>query len=254
MIKQKLRLGSIKHKVLRQSDIILTSAQHRGGRWTTAALGDPHNALCYAYERMPFTPERVVQACCQGLFIDETAAGKFRWTSPKTRYVLLREDFHVPKRVRRYSKKFDTTINADYAATLRACANREKTWIGPTVIKVYEELHRMGVAHSVEAWQDGKLAGGGIGLSIGGYFTLESLFYTVDNASKAVVERLGETLFAKGFEMIDCQVPSFVQQFGSAEMSREDFLQRLSRAIVKHVEPLGASGGQDPDQEPTPIH
>ncbi|MDJ0637632.1 MAG: leucyl/phenylalanyl-tRNA--protein transferase [Paracoccaceae bacterium] len=241
-----MRIKALKGKLKDTFGTAIEATQHRGGQWATAALGDPHNALCYAYERMPFTAERVIQGCSQGLFANETSSGDFRWFSPKKRFVILPESFHVSKRTRGYCKKFEVSVNTDYTATLAACADREETWIGPQIQSVYKDLHQRGVAHSFEARQDGELVGGCIGLGIGGYFTLESLFHRVSQSSKVVMVHLGEVLFAQGYELIDCQEPSFLAQFGAAEIPREEFLSRIARAAIKDCGPptmLSQAGG-----------
>ena len=112
--------------------------------------------------------------------------------------------------------------------------DREVSWITPYIIEAYLELHEMGVAHSVEAWQDGELVGGLIGMAFGSFFTTESLFYCVTRASQVAFVHLSRMLKAGGFVLHDVQeCNAFNTRFGAYEMPRAEFKRDLTRALIR---------------------
>jgi leucyl/phenylalanyl-tRNA--protein transferase len=128
------------------------------------------------------------------------------------------------------------TCDRAFSEVIRGCAaprKNEDTWIGPRFITAYSELHRMGIAHSVECWEKEELVGGLYGLAIGGMFAGESMFYRRPDASKAALAALDNHLRLRGFKWIDSQVPNpFTTRLGAQTITRKDFLQRL-KAVVR---------------------
>ena len=112
--------------------------------------------------------------------------GQIAWFSPDPRAIIPLDDFHVPHGLKRALKRdtFEIRINTAFDAVIRGCAERDGTWISEEIIASYSNLHRLGDAHSVEAWADGRLAGGLYGVAIGGAFFGESMFHEVTDASK----------------------------------------------------------------------
>ena len=162
--------------------------------------------------------------------------GRIGWFSPDPRAVIpLDERFHVPHGLRRVvkQKKFEVTVDTDFASVIRECAKRkEETWISPGIRESYCELHRLGQAHSVETRLAGKLVGGLYGVAIGGAFFGESMFHRATDASKVALVALVERLRASGYVLLDTQwVTPHLQQFGAYEIVRHEYLWRLEQAL-----------------------
>lgn len=185
---------------------------------------------------LDFSPETVLRATANGCFPMANPAGKIEWRCPAKRAVIPVDNFHVRKSLRRVvrSGRFEIRIDSAFDQVIDACADRPETWIIPQLSDVYKELFRMGQARSVEAWQNGKLAGGVYGLCIGRYFVSESQFHRVNHAGKVCFATLFEILRANNFLLHDVQYPSgFLSQFGTVEMERDEFQKQLSVALVQ---------------------
>jgi leucyl/phenylalanyl-tRNA--protein transferase len=131
--------------------------------------------------------------------------------------------------------EFEIRGNTAFEEVMRACTKRrEGTWISPEIIRVYSELHRHGHAHSVEAWQDGRLAGGLYGVTLGAAFFGESMFHRVTDASKVALVALVERLRERGFELLDAQWSTpHLERLGAVEIPRSQYLERLAQAVLK---------------------
>jgi len=163
--------------------------------------------------------------------------GHIGWFSPDPRGIIpLDERFHVSHGLRRVLKRglFEVVYDRGFEAVMEACAERkEGTWISPQIIRSYVNLHRLGHAHSVEAWLDGKLAGGLYGVHIGGAFFGESMFHRVTDASKVALVALVERLRARQFVLLDTQwITPHLAGFGAYEISRREYLWRLQKAVL----------------------
>jgi leucyl/phenylalanyl-tRNA--protein transferase len=173
-------------------------------------------------------------------------AGVFPWSSdpvitwwcPDPRAVFELDTFQAArslrKAIRRHGWLF--TVDRDFAGVMRACAeptpDRPSTWISEEFVASYSELHRQGYAHSVEVWQDEALVGGLYGVAIGGFFGGESMFHRRTDASKAAVAALVDHLRARGFTLLDAQVPTpHLARLGAVEVPRSEYLRRLQRAL-----------------------
>ncbi len=160
--------------------------------------------------------------------------GTVEWYSPDPRAILPLDKFHVPHGLRRTieKKKFEIRVNTRFGEVIRACAKREDTWITREIVGSYERLHELGFAHSVETWQEEKLAGGLYGVAIGGAFFGESMFHRVTDASKVALVGLVERMRARKFVLLDTQwSTSHLVQFGVREIPRTLYLRTLSRAV-----------------------
>ena len=182
------------------------------------------------------TAHQVLHGYSQGIFpmADPDEDDAIFWYEPAMRGVILPEEFHVPKNLRRlYRRKpFELRINSDFRACMAGCANREETWISDEIIEVYTGLHRMGYGYSFEAWKDGVMVGGLYGVAMGKIFFGESMFHSVTDASKIVLVFLVEWMMEHGFEILDCQfINSHLMQFGAKQMPQEEFLVRLRHAL-----------------------
>jgi len=179
-------------------------------------------------------PELLLQGYRLGVFPMAMEDDSIEWFSPDPRAILPLEDFHAPHALRRLLRKrvFETKIDNAFSEVIAACAKREDTWINREIIESYTRLHELGHAHSVEAWKQGRLAGGLYGVAVGGAFCGESMFHRVTDASKIALVALVEHLRARKFVLLDTQwLTPHLQQFGGVEISRHHYLQFLRRAV-----------------------
>jgi leucyl/phenylalanyl-tRNA---protein transferase len=179
-------------------------------------------------------PEILLQGYRLGVFPMAMDDGSIEWFSPTRRGMIPLESFRLPHTARRAWKRelFQIKFNQAFAEVIRACARRSETWINDEIILSYDRLHHLGYAHSVEAWQNGKLAGGLYGVGIGGAFFGESMFHRVTDASKVALAGLVERLKERGFVLLDTQwLTPHLEQFGAIEVSRAKYLQLLDRAL-----------------------
>ena len=182
------------------------------------------------------SPQRLLLAYGLGIFPWYSDDSPILWWSPPRRCVMAPADFHVSRSLRRLlrRKRFTYTFDRAFEEVIRACATTRRasghgTWITPEMIRAYCALHTAGFAHSVEAWDDGVLAGGIYGISLGRAFFGESMFTHVTNASKAAFCVLAQRLQVWEFTLIDCQITNpHLQTLGASEISRPEFLERLA--------------------------
>jgi leucyl/phenylalanyl-tRNA--protein transferase len=182
------------------------------------------------------SPERLLEAYRRGIFPWYDEQTPILWWSPEPRAVFELDRLHVSRRLRRTlrSGRFSVTVNRNFAAVIRACADRpgQGTWITADMIEAYERLHRLGHAHSVEAWQGDVLAGGVYGVAIGGLFAGESMFTRARDGSKVALVALAERLRQRGFVLFDIQfVTDHTKRLGAVEIPRDEYLTRLRKAV-----------------------
>jgi leucyl/phenylalanyl-tRNA--protein transferase len=188
---------------------------------------------------MRLTPDILLAAYCQGLFPMADDAGEIGWYDPHPRAIIPLDAFHVPRRLARRVRSggFEIRVDASFRAVVAACAaprpDHVGTWISPEMIDAYAELHRLGLAHSVEAWRDGKLVGGLYGVAVRGLFAGESMFSRETDASKVALVHLVERLRRGGFVLLDSQyvVGGHMLQFGTVEIPRAEYKRRLREAL-----------------------
>ena len=184
---------------------------------------------------------RLLMAYRMGIFPWFSEEDPILWWSPDPRLVLLPGEIRVSRRLRRTirSKGFTVTADTAFERVIEQCAavrveNGDQTWLTDDMIAAYLSLHRMGYAHSVETWREGRLAGGLYGISLGGAFFGESMFTHVADASKVALVSLCRHLQYKGFDMIDCQVTtSHLISMGAREIPRRGFLKMLESSMKK---------------------
>jgi leucyl/phenylalanyl-tRNA--protein transferase len=180
-------------------------------------------------------PEVLLQGYRLGVFPMAMENGAIEWFSPDPRGILPIDKFHVPHGLRRVLEKkiFEIRLNTSFGTVMRKCAERRDTWINEEIIESYTRLHELGQAHSVEAWHEGKLAGGLYGVSEGGVFFGESMFHEETDASKVALCALIDHLHAKRFTLLDTQwLTPHLQQFGGLEISRRQYMFLLGRALA----------------------
>lgn len=163
--------------------------------------------------------------------------GEIAWFSPDPRAIIpLDERFHISHGLKRVLKqhKFEITFDTDFGAVIRSCAKAHgSTWISKEIIHSYSQLHKLGFAHSVEAWQEDKLAGGLYGVQIGGAFFGESMFHNVTDASKVALVALVERLRKQKFVLLDTQwTTKHLLQFGTYEIPKSEYMAILGEAIA----------------------
>ena len=185
--------------------------------------------------RQTLDPDLLLRAYALGWFPMGTGRrSRIEWFSPDPRGVLPLDTFHAPSRLKRVVRqaRFDVRIDTAFEPVMRACAERDETWITEDIIGSYVSLHRLGFAHSVETWQDHRLVGGLYGVALGGAFFGESMFHTATDASKVALVTLVERLTARGFVLLDTQwVTPHLAQFGGTEIRRSEYLERLQAAL-----------------------
>jgi leucyl/phenylalanyl-tRNA--protein transferase len=184
--------------------------------------------------------QRLVLAYRMGIFPWYSEGDPLLWWSPDPRLLILPEDFHVSRSLKRLIRKgrFQVTFDSAFDRVIDGCAARRPesggTWIVPEMVRAYRQLHHSGFAHSVEAWLDGSLAGGLYGVSLGGCFFGESMFSRVPNASKVALASLVRFVVERGFDLVDCQVTSdHLVRLGGKEVARETFLDMLEKSMEK---------------------
>lgn len=195
------------------------------------------------------TPDLLLAAYCRGIF--PMAGGRddpnVYWFSPDPRAIMPLKDFHVPRSLKRTLRqaRFEIRHDTAFEQVMRGCAaprpSEDETWINETIIDTYGELHRLGFAHSIECWRDGRLMGGLYGLAIGGAFFGESMFRdtTTDrstDASKVALAMTVEHLSQRGFVLFDVQFPNpHLDKFGVVELPRAAYLDLLHDALALEV-------------------
>jgi len=186
--------------------------------------------------RIPSIPEDIlIEAYSQGIFPMGMSNGEIGWFSPDPRGVIPLDDgFHIPHGLRKVLKKkpFELRVNTAFETVMRACADRNETWITDGIIESYCRLHERGLAHSVETWRGNELVGGLYGVALGGAFFGESMFSRTTDASKVALCHLVELLRANGFTLLDTQwVTPHLQTFGAKEIPRPHYLRLLEKAL-----------------------
>lgn len=202
------------------------------------------------------TPEILLKAYSEGIFpmAERRDSAHLYWLSPEERGIIPLRGFHVPRRLARLvrSDHFDIRFDTAFGPVMRACAaaapGREDTWINAEILSLYTALYERGHAHSVECWRGEKLAGGLYGVSLGAAFFGESMFSTERDASKVALVHLVGRLIEGGYTLLDSQfLTTHLAQFGAYAVPRDDYLERLERALEKNArfycpDPAGNSG------------
>jgi leucyl/phenylalanyl-tRNA--protein transferase len=190
--------------------------------------------------RLDLTPELLLKAYSCGLFPMAESADDptIFWVEPEMRGIIPLAEFHVPKRLARTvrARPFDIRFDNAFTAVLAGCAEpapgRRSTWINGKIRTLYTDLHRMGHAHSVEAWQDDRLVGGLYGVSLGAAFFGESMFSRVTDASKVCLVHLVERLQTHGFVLLDTQFTTdHLKRFGAIDVPRAAYDRLLAEAL-----------------------
>jgi leucyl/phenylalanyl-tRNA--protein transferase len=199
------------------------------------ALKSPNGLLCAGGD---LSPERIIAAYSRGIFPWFSEGDPILWWSPDPRMVLFPDELKVSRSLRKTVDRgvFETRFDTAFREVIAQCAaprdGQSGTWIVPEMVAAYTELHDLGVAHSVESWQEGELVGGLYGLSIGRVFFGESMFARAPDASKVALVKLVERLRAQGCDLIDCQQATrHLASLGAREIPRAEFATRVQDSI-----------------------
>ncbi len=185
------------------------------------------------------SPERLMLAYSNGIFPWFSDGEPILWWSPDPRFILYPNDIKISHSMKKLLKKNTYKISFDtcFRDVISNCAEVRKesgTWITEGMIEAYCKLHVLGYAHSVETWYEDKLVGGLYGIIIGKCFFGESMFSTMDNASKIAMITLCKKLQEKDFVIVDCQVYSkHLESLGAVNISREKFLEIVRKEVSK---------------------
>jgi leucyl/phenylalanyl-tRNA--protein transferase len=178
-------------------------------------------------------PSRLIRAYQNGIFPWYSHQDPILWWSTDPRLIMELDDFKLRKSLKKNLKKFTYKFDTNFVDVMHNCASvprhgQEGTWINKELVEAFTILHGMGIAHSVESYQDGKLVGGLYGLTVGKVFCGESMFSYATDASKAAYYILIQHLNKWGYAFVDCQVPTqHLKSLGAKEISRDIYLQRL---------------------------
>ncbi len=213
------------------------------GGMAESRFPDPSEATADGVVAVGGRPEPALleEAYARGIFPWPVDGYPLLWFSPPERGVLFFEELHVPRSLARERKRtrLHFTIDRAFERVIRACAAVERahetgTWIKPWMVRGYCEFHRLGGAHSVEAWEGDELVGGLYGVDAGGAFAGESMFRLRPNASKLALLFLIEHLRARGLGWLDIQVMTpHMEALGARLVPREEFLRLLARTQAR---------------------
>ena len=199
------------------------------------ALRRPNGLLAAGAD---LSPQRLVTAYRRGIFPWYSAGDPILWWSPDPRTVLFPAELHIGRSLRKTLRRRPYTVTADtaFARVIEACgeprAGQPGTWITEEMRQAYLALHELGLAHSIESWQDGRLVGGLYGVALGRMFYGESMFSRASDASKVAFVHLVRQLVAWQFELIDCQMRTdLLASFGARDIARADFTRRVAELV-----------------------
>ncbi len=213
------------------------------------------HAATHAPMTTPITPALLLRAYASGVFpmADSADAPDIYWVEPAYRGIFPLDALHVPRRLRRTIRRqpFEIRINTAFDEVMAGCADpapgRENTWINGTIRRLYNQLHEMGHAHSVECWLDNRLVGGLYGVHLNAAFFGESMFSRVRDASKVALVHLVARLNAGGFQLLDTQfLTDHLASLGAIEIPREEYLARLDHALRTHADFHAFRADDDP--------
>lgn len=196
-------------------------------------------------ENFSITPEVILKAYINGIFPmgdsdTPNSQNEINWYSPEWRGIIPLDKFKIPKNLAKLYRrnKFRILVNKNFEAVMKECANSDNRrhagtgWITSKIIDLYIELHKMGFAHSVETYFEGKLVGGLYGIAINGAYFGESMFTKVTDASKVALVYTVERLNERGFKLLDTQfINQHLVQFGAIEITKEEYMKKLEEAL-----------------------
>lgn len=199
----------------------------------------------------------LLKAYSCGIFpmAEDAESAELHWIDPEFRGMLPLNSVHLPKRLVRTIRqgRFEVRFDNNFAAVIDNCAasrpGRNSTWINDRIRTLYGELFDLGYCHTVETYSEGKLVGGLYGVALQGAFFGESMFSTETDASKVALVHLCARLIRGGFSLLDTQfITDHLARFGTVEIGRDEFHERLSHALQKSADFAALDTGTPPDQ------
>ena len=187
-------------------------------------------------------PSRLIKAYQIGIFPWYSKGDPIIWWSTDPRLIMELDDFKLRKSLKKSMKKFEYKFDTNFKEVMQKCAEvprvgQQDTWIQDEIVNAYEELHHLGVAHSVESYYNGELVGGLYGVVVGRVFCGESMFAHKSDASKSAYAVLIKHLKKWGYDFIDCQVPTdHLKSLGAKEVAREYFLNKLEQVNMDKLD------------------
>jgi len=187
-------------------------------------------------DEFTLTPQILLSGYAQGIFpmAESRDDPEVFWVDPRHRGIFPLDSFHISRSLARRLRKedYEIRINGDFEAVLNGCADRDETWINPTIDALYMSLNAMDRAHSLEVWMDGKLAGGVYGVTLGRAFFGESMFSYRRDASKIALAYLVDHLVQTGFTLFDTQfITPHLASLGAVEIPRKAYQALLRDAL-----------------------
>ncbi len=201
----------------------------------------------------PLTPEMLLRAYSIGVFpmAEDRESSDIFWVDPRRRGILPLDGFHISRSLGRRLRQqpYAIRIDTDFAGVVAGCADRPETWINEQITELYNALHRMGFAHSLEVWDGSELVGGVYGVALGGAFFGESMFSRRTDASKIALAYLVDRLSLAGFTVFDTQfVTDHLKSLGGKEVSRADYHRMLAKALQRSAD-FATPGAAPPPQD-----
>ncbi len=189
-------------------------------------------------KRFQYDIETIVEGYAQGYFLmSDEDSGSLGWYSSRKRALIpLDQRFRYPRSLQRVlnQERFAVAVDRAFDDVVAGCADRETTWISDELQHIYRALHQAGIAHSFETWQGDELAGGILGLVIGGAFIGESMFYRIPEGSKVAMVKLVERLRSRQFVLFDAQMNNpHLERFGAYIVSDRDYQRSLQQALER---------------------
>jgi leucyl/phenylalanyl-tRNA---protein transferase len=195
------------------------------------------NAEGSLFSCMLYDVTAIIEGYAQGYFLMADEDNALGWYKSRDRTLIpLDDDFRYPKSLQRVlnQERFSVAINSDFKAVVAGCADRETTWISPELAEIYWELYQAGWAYSFETWRGSELAGGILGIVIGGAFIGESMFYCIPEGSKVAMVKLVERLRERQFVMFDAQMMNpHLERFGAYRVSDWEYQALLKQALLQ---------------------
>jgi leucyl/phenylalanyl-tRNA--protein transferase len=195
-------------------------------------------------------PRLLLRGYAAGIFpmADSRDAEDIFWVEPRNRAIIPLERFHVSRSMAKTIRRGTFTVTRDkaFGQVIRACAQREETWINAEIERATLGLHAAGHAHSVECWQDGELVGGLYGVRLGRAFFGESMFSQVPDASKVALAWLVARMRVGNFTLLDCQfMTAHLASLGAATVARDAYVELLSLALGTGAGVAASAGGAE---------
>ncbi len=219
------------------------------------ALDSPNGLLALGGD---LSPGRLLAAYRRGIFPWYEDGQPIMWWSPDPRAILLPDELHISRSLRRTLRSGRYTVSADhdFGAVITACAKTravQGTWITAEMRAAYRQLHELGHAHSIETWLGNRLVGGIYGIAIGQVFFGESMFSTETDASKVALVALVRQLTGRGFGLLDCQIETgHLNSLGSRLIARTEFLRTVGRLTASPEGETSWRSGPEPTQALAP--